>query len=324
MDENLFFENNTKLKGIQIIPPDKENHKLNTEKEKILSSSTLNIYSDKFFTDETILNQIIEMNLNNFFIDNHQEKGFDKIILNSFSRKSEKQIDQLSELLNKNKGEVFIELCGLYENGEKTGIPEVLLRDYIEELRNTANYLEARMKILKIYSARNGFISEIFIRKNSEKIYMDDEYEINIGIYGEEGSGKSTLLSVMIYGFLDNGNGSARKKILSSNSEIASGKTISVSYQIIGFDSNNKEITFGNLLNFNNNNKGKNSNFKEKEKNEQNKNYNLWQEVMKNSGKIFNFYDLGGSEKAQKNSVRIFYYNIILSNHYYIIIIFNL
>jgi len=34
------------------------------------------------------------------------------------------------------------------------------------------------------------------------------------------------------------------------------------------------------------------------------KNFNLWQTVMKRSVKIFNFYDLGGSEKAQKNSVK--------------------
>lgn len=227
MDENIYNnENKHKLKFSNI---DKE--KQYTEKD-LFSSSSLNVYSDNFFSDETILNQIIEMNLNNFFIDTHEEKAFDKISLNSFSRKSEKQVEQLSEFLNKNKGEVFYELCGLFENGEKTGIPEVLLRDYIEEIRKTANYLNARMKILKIYSAKNGYICEIFLRKNSEKIYMDDEYEINIGIYGEESSGKSTLLSVMIYGFLDNGNGSARKKILSSSSEIASGKTISVSYQV--------------------------------------------------------------------------------------------
>ena len=195
-------------------------------------NSSLNIYSDNFFTDETFLNQILDMNLNNFFINSQLDDVQNKIFLNSFSRKNEKLLIQMCEYLNKGTGEVFYEFSGLYENTEKTGIPEVLLREYIEELRKQANFLNAKMKILRIFKAKNGFIAEMFIRKNSDKIYMDDENEINIGIYGEESCGKSTLLSVLIYGSLDNGNGNARKKILTSNQEMTNGKTVSISYQV--------------------------------------------------------------------------------------------
>lgn len=215
------------------------NLKFSTKEEKAktvnesnpLLSSNLNFYSDNFFSDDNLLNQIMEMNINNFFVNSNDEKNFEKISLNSFSKKNEKQVKQLTEYLSKGSGEVFYEIFGLFENSEKTGIPEVLLREYIEELRKTANSQKAKMKILKIYQAKNGFIAEIFIRKNAEKIYMDDENEINIGIYGEESCGKTTLLSVMIYGCLDNGN--ARKRILSTPQEIASGKTINISYQVM-------------------------------------------------------------------------------------------
>jgi len=206
-----------------------EKAKTGNESNPLLSSN-LNFYSDNFFSDENLLNQIMEMNLNNFFVNSNDEKNIEKIFLFSFSRKNEKQVMQLGEHLSKGAGEVFYEFCGLFKNAEKTGIPEVLLREYIEELRKLANSLNAKMKILKIYQAENGFIAEIFIRKNEDKIYMVDENEINIGIYGEESCGKTSLLSVMIYGCLDNGN--ASKRILSTPQEIASGKTINISYQV--------------------------------------------------------------------------------------------
>jgi len=209
----------------------KDERKISTE-NNLFTNSNLNFYSDNFFSDDNLINHIMEMNLNNFFINSNDEKYIDKICLNTFSRKNEKLVSQLTESLNKDSGEVFYEFSGLFENNEKTGIPEVLLREYIEDIRKQSNSLNAKMKILKIYQAKNGFIAEIFLRKNTKKIYMDDENEINIGMYGEESCGKSTLLSVLIYGSLDNGNGNARKKILTTPQEIASGKTLNISYQV--------------------------------------------------------------------------------------------
>lgn len=221
-------DNNDQMQEVKI---SQDMGKIKHESE-IMVDSNLNFYSDNFFSDETLLNQILEMNINNILIGSKDDLCFDKICLNSFSRKNESLVSQLKEALEKSSGEVFYEFSGLFENSVKTGIPEVLLREYIDEIRKQANSLNAKMKILKIYPAKNGYIAEIFIRKNSEKIYMDDIYEINIGFYGEEGCGKSTLLSVLIYGCLDNGNGNARKKILTSPQEIVSGKTITISYQV--------------------------------------------------------------------------------------------
>jgi len=72
----------------------------------------------------------------------------------------------------------------------------------------------------------------------------------------------------------------------------------------MGFDSRSREITFGTLFK-----KSKNKKSTKDEKDLisfEKKNYNLWQTVMNRSVKIFNFYDLGGSEKAQKTSVNPF------------------
>jgi len=222
MDDNINQINNLKFQKDERIKAANET--------SILTSSNLNFYSDNFFNDDNLLKQIMEMNLNNFFVNSNDEKKIEKITLNSFSRKNEKLVMQLTDNLGKGSGEVFYEFCGLFEDGQKTGIPEVLLREYIEELRKQSNSLNARMKILKIYQSNNGFIAEIFIRKNYEKIFMDDENEINIGIYGEESCGKSTLLNVLIYGCLDNGN--TKKKLLTPLQEIANGKTINISYQV--------------------------------------------------------------------------------------------
>jgi hypothetical protein len=98
--------------------------------------------------------------------------------------------------------------------------------------------------------------------------------EIKIGLFGEESSGKSTLVGVLVNGKLDNGDGSARVNIFRYPHEATSGKTTSISHQIIGFDLS------GNILNSND-----------------------WETIIENSSKLISFYDLGGSEKACKTTL---------------------
>lgn len=52
--------------------------------------------------------------------------------------------------------------------------------------------------------------------------------------------GKSTLLGVLSYGNLDNGRGRARLNMFRHLHEIESGRTSSISHEILGFDSSGK------------------------------------------------------------------------------------
>lgn len=72
-----------------------------------------------------------------------------------------------------------------------------------------------------------------------------DKEEICIAVAGSVDSGKSSFLGVMIYGELDNGNGSAREKIAKHPHEIKSGKTSDVSIRSLVLE--NKEIVFADL-----------------------------------------------------------------------------
>lgn len=95
--------------------------------------------------------------------------------------------------------------------------------------------------------------------------------EVKIGTFGEESSGKSTTTSVLVNGQLDDGNGSMRKKNFKFQHEFQSGKSLSISHLILGIDKNNKPIKGDDFT-----------------------------QVMKNSVKFVNLYDMGGSEKAMK------------------------
>ena len=84
-------------------------------------------------------------------------------------------------------------------------------------------------------------VAEVLVRK-----CLDDEQfmEIKVAIVGGSDSGKSTLLGVLSYSEMDNGKGKARLNLFRHRHEIASGRTSSISRQIIGFD------TKGSLINF--------------------------------------------------------------------------
>ena len=63
----------------------------------------------------------------------------------------------------------------------------------------------------------------------------DDFMDIRIAVVGNVDAGKSTLLGVLTHGELDNGRGLSRLKLFKHQHEIDSGRTSSVSHDILGF-----------------------------------------------------------------------------------------
>ena len=60
-------------------------------------------------------------------------------------------------------------------------------------------------------------------------------------------AGKSTFLGVLTQGLLDNGRGSARLNLFRHLHEVHSGRTSSISYDILGFDTNGQVIVANEL-----------------------------------------------------------------------------
>ena len=67
-------------------------------------------------------------------------------------------------------------------------------------------------------------------------ILISQFIDLRLAVLGNVDAGKSTLLGVLTQGELDNGRGCARLNLFRHLHEIQSGRTSSVSYDILGFD----------------------------------------------------------------------------------------
>ena len=59
---------------------------------------------------------------------------------------------------------------------------------------------------------------------------------------GNVDSGKSTIVGVMTKSIMDDGRGSARKKVFNFVHEAANGRTSSIGQEIMGFDDKNSQV----------------------------------------------------------------------------------
>lgn len=75
--------------------------------------------------------------------------------------------------------------------------------------------------------------AEVLIRRVPDDSQFID---IRIAVLGNVDSGKSTLISVLTYDEMDNGQGRARLNLLRHIHEIQTGRTSSISKEIMGFN----------------------------------------------------------------------------------------
>ena len=72
--------------------------------------------------------------------------------------------------------------------------------------------------------------------------------DLRLAVLGNVDAGKSTLLGVLTQGELDNGRGRARLNLFRHLHEIQSGRTSSISHEILGFNSKGEVGTGEELL----------------------------------------------------------------------------
>ena len=202
-----------------------------------------------------------------------------KLKLNNINvKRIEKLATQMKFRLMEGQGECFYTI-GISDSGEAIGLAREELEDSLKVLYLITQSIEATMSIMNYREGKEGLIGEILIRKEKE-IKTTNKLEIRIGLIGEEKSGKSSLVGVLVTDKLDNGKGLASTNVFRHKHEILCGKTSSFTHQIVGFDENGKMTNhsfFGKLS---------------------------WPQIVESSAKIVNFYDLGGSEKALKSSIK--------------------
>uniref|UniRef100_A0A9J8A513 Tr-type G domain-containing protein n=1 Tax=Cyprinus carpio carpio TaxID=630221 RepID=A0A9J8A513_CYPCA len=185
---------------------------------------------------------------------------------------------QMKWRLQEGRGEAVYQI-GVEDNGLLVGLTEEDMKASLKTLRRMAERVGADITVLRerevdYDSDEPHRIAEVLIRKVPD----DQQFlDLRVAVLGNVDSGKSTLLGVLTQGELDNGRGRARLNLFRHLHEIQTGRTSSISIEILGFDS-----------------KGEVVNYSESRTAE---------EICESASKMITFIDLAGHHKYLKTTI---------------------
>ncbi|XP_072533703.1 GTP-binding protein 2 isoform X2 [Salminus brasiliensis] len=185
---------------------------------------------------------------------------------------------QMKWRLQEGRGEAVYQI-GVEDNGLLVGLSEADMRASLRTLRRMAEKVGADITVLRerevdYESEEPRKIAEVLVRKVPD----DQQFlDLRVAVLGNVDSGKSTLLGVLTQGELDNGRGRARLNLFRHLHEIQTGRTSSISFEILGFDS-----------------KGEVVNYSESRTAE---------EICESASKMITFIDLAGHHKYLKTTI---------------------
>ncbi|KAF2462139.1 P-loop containing nucleoside triphosphate hydrolase protein [Lineolata rhizophorae] len=196
----------------------------------------------------------------------------------------------LNGRLEEGRGETLFDI-GLEDNGDSMGFEKEDWGFALGRLRQVAEVLQADVRVLMTRNVNEGeeevgpmgpkdeaCSGKVIVRKKPQEV--DDVIEMRIAVVGNVDAGKSTMLGVLVKGGLDDGRGKARVNLFRHKHEIESGRTSSVSMEIMGFDSRG-EVVGSNVP-------GRKL---------------TWEEIGRRSAKVISFTDLAGHERYLRTTV---------------------
>ncbi|KAJ3614278.1 hypothetical protein NHX12_017852 [Muraenolepis orangiensis] len=156
---------------------------------------------------------------------------------------------QLKWRLQEGGGEAVYQI-GVEDNGMLVGLSEEDMKASVHTLQRMAEKVGADITVLREREVEydsdriSRKITEVLVRKVPD----DQQFlDLRVAVLGNVDSGKSTLLGVLTQGELDNGRGRARLNLFRHLHEIQTGRTSSISFEILGFNSKGEMITFMDL-----------------------------------------------------------------------------
>jgi len=182
---------------------------------------------------------------------------------------------QLKWRLLEGQGEAFYEI-GVEDNGFPRGLSDEELEKSIETLKIMAKNLNCEVFEVCVREGKEGKVAEMMVREVREDKYID----VRIAVCGNVDAGKSTFIGVLTKGKLDNGRGLARLEVFNHKHEIETGRTSSISHQILGFSASGKCVNYNDNLHS-----------------------VTWGDIIEESYKVISFFDLAGHEKYFKTTV---------------------
>ncbi|GIX93832.1 GTP-binding protein 2 [Caerostris extrusa] len=169
---------------------------------------------------------------------------------------------------------------GISDAGKLIGLDDKEMQESRSTLYRMAEKLGADITNLgerNVDGNSNQFkktVAEFLVRKIPDN---QPSVELSIAVLGNSDVGKSTLLGVLTQGERDNGHGSARLNLFRHLHEIQSGRTSSISHEILGFDSQGSAMTYSTCR--------------------------TAEEICDSSKKLITFIDLAGHRKYLKTTV---------------------
>ncbi|KAJ3299550.1 GTP binding protein [Borealophlyctis nickersoniae] len=188
-------------------------------------------------------------------------------------------VTQMKWRLAEGYGEAMYEV-GVSDKGGLVGLTPADLAASIDTLRRMGQALRADVSIIRerqVSADPVRMVAEVLVRK----CLTDDQHflEVRVAIVGPADAGKSTLLGVLTHSEKDNGRGKSRLNLLRHRHEIESGRTSSISHQIIGFDPRGELINYATT------------------------NVSSWEQICETAAKIVTFLDTCGHPKYQKTTI---------------------
>ncbi|KAK3921921.1 GTP-binding protein 2 [Frankliniella fusca] len=215
-------------------------------------------------------------------------------LVNPSKQRFEHLVTQLKWRLREGQGEAIYEI-GVEDNGVLAGLSSSEMTDSLQTLKQMALSLGATTTILRerwlddsdsdgsnSNDSLNGNttndqrkVVEVLVRK-----IPDDQHniEVRVAVMGSADAGKSTLLGVLTQGQLDNGRGRARLNMFRHVHEVRSGRTSSISHEILGFDAQAQVVNYSEMT--------------------------TAEEICENSTKLITFIDLAGRRKYLRTTVQ--------------------
>ncbi|XP_044766325.1 GTP-binding protein 2 [Coccinella septempunctata] len=162
-------------------------------------------------------------------------------IVNPSKQRFEHLVTQMKWRLREGNGEAIYEI-GVEDSGNLTGLSHCDMSASLHTLQRMARKLGATTTILRKRTLDNNrTVAEVLVRKIPDD---QNNIEIRIAVLGNADAGKSTLLGVLTQGSLDNGQGRARLNMFRHLHEIQSGRTSSISHEILGFNSEGQPVHY--------------------------------------------------------------------------------
>ncbi|XP_016355830.1 GTP-binding protein 2-like isoform X3 [Sinocyclocheilus anshuiensis] len=189
--------------------------------------------------------------------------------------------------LQEGRGEAVYQI-GVEDNGLLVGLTEEDMKASLKTLRRMAEKVGADITVLREREVDHNSdepyrIAEVLVRKVPD----DQQFlDLRVAVLGNVDSGKSTLLGVLTQGELDNGRGRARLNLFRHLHEIQTGRTSSISIEILGFDSRGGSASVSVLI--------KVVNYSESRTAE---------EICESASKMITFIDLAGHHKYLKTTI---------------------